>query len=444
MGVLNCQKCFNNDNKNKNEIITGNNLLKNQKVLFALDSRKSTLSPRTNSDSSNQNKLNHFLSTKEKYKKMSLKSKRYSSLEDEYMNELDYNTIEIPNDDDDEDSFDSIEEKKSYEKSENIQDSEENYKIRLKNAEELFGCDEDSSNRNSNNIHTNNINNQNYDNNINIDDEIKNTLDNKDKCDLNDFINEKIKEKRLNELKSEEKKTKEQTLENNSNEKSNYPRNYNIIIGNNCLNYNYQYNLYNNNFNDMPNLVNSNNYINQKIDEENEEYEQEKKIIDISDINNNNKDIYINKYKSSTFSQNELKNNDKNEILDIKYSIKSEEKNTRKGTKNEGSNEFINYNFSNNYQPQDDRSAISYEIEYIDENNNYVNDKENKNIIIENNEEICYDGGIDLNELSQKQKKRINFKENIELKLDSDINKIKENHNQYIITDAFCDYEPEI
>ena len=444
MGVLNCQKCFNNENKNKNEIITGNNLLKNQKVLFALDSRKSTLSPRTNSESTNQNKINHFFNNKEKYKKISIKSKKFSNLEDEYMNELDYNTIEIPNDDDDEDSQDSIEEKKSYEKSENVQDSEENYKKRLKNAEELFGCSEESSNKNSNNIHTNNNSNnninQNIDNNININDEIKNTLDNKDKCDLNDFINEKIKEKRINELILEEKKTKDQTLENNSNEKANCPRNYNIIIGNNCLNYNYQYNLYNNNFNDMGNWgsPNSNNYINQQIDEENEEYEQEKKIIDISDINNN--DININKYKSSTFSQNY----EKNEILDKKNSVKSEEKNTRKGTKNEGSNEFVNYNFSNNYQPQDDRSAISYEIEYIDDNNNFDNDENNKNIIIGNNEEMDINNGIDLNKLSQKQKKRLNFIENIEQKLDSDINKIRENHNQYIITDAFCDYEPEI
>ena len=406
MGVLNCQKCFNNDNKNKNEIITGNNLLLNQKVLFALDSRKSTLSPRTNCESSNQNKLNHFLHNKEKCKKMSLKSKKFSSLDDEYTNELDYNTIEIPNDD--EDSFDSIEEKKSYEKSEKNQDSEENYKIRLKNAEELFGYDEDSLNRNSNNLHmnTNNNNNnfiQNYDN----DDEIKKTLDTKDKCDLNDFINEKIKEKRINELNSEEKITKEQTLENNSNENAKSQSNYNIIIGNNCLNYNYQCNLYNN-FSDIQNFGNLNNYINQKIEEENEEYEQEKNIIDISDINNNN-DINLNRYKSSTFSQNELKNKEKNEILDKKNSIKSEEINTRKGTKNEGSNEFINYNFSNNYHPPDDRSAISYEIEYIDDNNNYDNENNNKNIIIENKEEIDINNGIDLNRLSHLQKKNNKF-----------------------------------
>ena len=40
--------------------------------------------------------------------------------------------------------------------------------------------------------------------------------------------------------------------------------------------------------------------------------------------------------------------------------------------------------------------------------------------------------------------KKIRFIENIEQKVENEIDKIKENHNQYIITDAFCDYEPEI
>ena len=96
--------------------------------------------------------------------------------------------------------------------------------------------------------------------------------------------------------------------------------------------------------------------------------------------------------------------------MDKKNSVKSEEKNTRKGTKNEGSNEFVNYNFSNNYKPQDDRSAISYEIEYIDDNNNLNNDenvtKSDKNEIKDlmhdsNNSSFCliFDSKEEKNEL---------------------------------------------
>ena len=58
MAVLNCQKCFNKNNKNYSEIITGNNLLNSQKVLFTLDSRKTSLSSKTNSDNFNINKIN--------------------------------------------------------------------------------------------------------------------------------------------------------------------------------------------------------------------------------------------------------------------------------------------------------------------------------------------------------------------------------------------------
>lgn len=48
-----------------------------------------------------------------------------------------------------------------------------------------------------------------------------------------------------------------------------------------------------------------------------------------------------------------------------------------------------------------------------------------------------------INNNERKKDKQIFIKE-IEKKLRDDIYKIKDLHNQYIITDAFCDYKPDI
>ena len=411
MGVLNCQKCFNNDNKNSNEIITGNYMPKNQKILFALDSYNTSLSPTTSNENLSQNKINYCFNNKDKNGKKQIKSKKESSTEEEL---IDYNnTIEIAYDDND------SEENELSKNFVDEQDSLEEYKIRLKQAEELFGCDEDSSFKNNSNNNTDKISNKN----IKINGDIKNNKNIKnDNCYLNDFINGKIKENKKSELKAEKICPNINLNEENINNNKIYNQsNYNIISGDNCISNNYQYNFNNNS--DLRYNFGFLNYINQKIDEENEEYEeQEVKLIDISDLNC--------KYKSSTFSQYEIKNIEQSTIFENKNSIKSEEIKTRKGTKNEGSNENINYNYTNNYKPQDDKSAISYEIEYIDENNNTDNIKSS------GNEEKIKNVGI--------KKKNKRFIENIEQKLEDEIEKIKENHNQYIITDAFCDYQPEI
>ena len=209
-------------------------------------------------------------------------------------------------------------------------------------------------------------------------------------------------------------------------------------IGNTSFNYNNQNNLYINNFNDVGG--NYNNIINQKIDEENEEYEQDKDIIDLSD-SNINLNININKCKSLTFSQ---KNLEKCTLSDNKTN-KSEELKTRKGTKIEETNYNLNYYDSNNNQKEDDRSVISYEIEYVENCNNKNNEEEdleeeNKDII--NNDENNFDESN--NEKKEKENKRINFINNIELKITDNINKLKDYQDRYIITDAFCDYDPEI
>ena len=427
MGVLNCQKCFHNENKNLSEIITGNNLLSNQKVLFALDSRKTSLSPKTNSDNFNMNKINCFVN-KDKNKRISLKSKKESKTEEDYITDLDYETIEIPYDE-----IDSIEENENEEYFKN-NNSESDYKIRLKNAEELFGSEKEFSIKNNS---LNLVNNNNYidiNNEDNSGDKFKNDLIINQKSNLNDFINKKIKEKTANEFQKEEIKKE---IYENINNNPYYQSNYNIIIGNNCLNYNYQYNLYNNNYNELG-LSNGNNYkyINQKIDEENEEYEQEKEIINISDINN--------KYKSSTFSQYEIKNIEQNTINSNKNSIKSEAIKTRKETKKEENNKYGNIYSKNNCQHSEERSAISYEIECIDDNNN--NNLENnynyKNNLI-GKEKININNEINIFN-TEKDKKKIYFIENIERKINDIIDIIKDSHNHYIITDSFCDYEPEI
>ena len=432
MGVLNCQKCFNNDNKNKDEIITGNYLLKNQKVLFALDTRKTSTSPTSGAEIFNQNQSNSYKNYKDKIKKLPFKSKKEFNIDDDLI-DFDYNTIEIPNNESDSDYI--PEQNKNPQKLVNNLDSERKYKLKLKNEEELFGYEEDSLIKNtSSNIqyNTNNSNNI-IDNdsikNIKINEEIQNNFINGNKNDLNDFINAKIREDRKNKIKEEEK---DKTNENNKKRKD-FEKN-NLNIGNNYLkyNYNFHYNLYNINIGDIDYNLGNNKYINQKIEEENEEYEPEKKVIDLSEANN--------KYKSSTYIQNEIKNIDQNHTFEKKITIKSEEIKTRKETKNEISNENVNYNYSNNYKPPEERSAISYEIEYIDDNNNMEN-AENSDLK-ENGEEIDFDNELNMSEDSLKERKELKFIENIEEKLDNNIEKIRETHNQYIITDAFCDYIP--
>ena len=98
MGVLNC-KCFQSDIKGINEIITGNNL-KPHKLILALDSLKTTLSPKISSENFNlkQNK-DFFYNNKDKNSRLSLKSKKESSTEEDIIiNDIDYNTIEICSD----------------------------------------------------------------------------------------------------------------------------------------------------------------------------------------------------------------------------------------------------------------------------------------------------------------------------------------------------------
>ena len=422
MGVLNCN-CLHNDTKNINEIITGNNL-KAQKLVFALESCKTTLSPRNSSEFFNTSQNNNFQNNKGKNKEMSLKSKKESNTEEEIIiNDIDYNTIEIicDNSDSNEEKHDKKTEKNNLEKIHNI---------KIKNKEELFGNDEDPLVKNKSSTllnekkiskENNNTNNNNNDSDI----KIQNNLLINDQSNLNNFINEKIKEKRKSELENEKNGDKKEI------DNKNYHKKYNLIIGNSAFNYNYQYNIYNISYND---LGGNYNYIDQKIDEENEEYEQEKEIINISDIN-------LNVYKSSTFSQCETKNLEKETIFEKQISTKSEEIKTRKETKNEGSNDNVPYYSLNEDKRPEERSAISYEIDYVEE---YINTDTNNEEQIKDNNLNVNNNNIETDNINGKDSKRLNFKQNIELKINDNINKIKDYHDQYIITDAFCDYDPEI
>ena len=160
----------------------------------------------------------------------------------------------------------------------------------------------------------------------------------------------------------------------------------------------------------------------------------EKEIINISDIN-------LNVYKSSTFSQCETKNLEKETIFEKQISTKSEEIKTRKETKNEGSNDNVPYYSLNEDKRPEERSAISYEIDYVEE---YINTDTNNEETIKDNNLNVNNNNIETDNINGKDSKRLNFKQNIELKINDNINKIKDYHDQYIITDAFCDYDPEI
>lgn len=402
MGVLNCQKCINNDSKISDEIVTGKSQLKNHNVVFSLDSRKTTFSPKINTDNFYHNK-NNLLKNKDKNKR-SFQSKKASNTEEDFI--TDFETIEIPYDE-----TDSDEENENEICFKNNNDNKVNYNIRLRNAEydgpKYFDL------KNNVNANINCKRNNKFPNNLVIN----------GKFNLNDFINKKIQEKTAKEFQEE--------INENRNiiaDRPYFQSNYNAIIGNNGLNYNYQNNYINQN--DIR-LFNRKNYINQQIDEEKEEYEQENKIINISYINNN-------KYKPSTFSQYGIKNFD--HILYNEISIKSEEVKIRKEFNNEKSKEYENdLNDSNINQSPEEKSAISYEIEYIDEINNNlekgeVKEKENKIIDIENK------ANTDIHIYNEKCK--LYFIENIEGKVNDNIDIIKDCHNQFIITDSFCDYIP--
>ena len=394
MGSLNCQKCFNNEYKISDELITGNNQLKSKKVVLALD----TFSQNYTCDNYCQNNIvqsNRMNSIKEKSKRSSCnRGKRgKKNEEEESNNNLEYNTMEIVYNDNFSNSYEENEEEENSEL-----DSEDNYNIRLKNAEELFGCDEQTSSINESiNDNKNTINCDNF----KINDKIKKNMIVNGNDNLNDLINEKLREK-------EEKifESNKNDKEINGNKENTYS-NYNIIIGNSCLHYNYQYNLYNNDIE----LLNGGNNINQKI---NREYLKKGNIID------------NNKYKSSTFSNFEKKDLDNNENSQFEDTIKSEDIRRNKNENNE-------------YQIEEGKSVISYEVETLDDNINKNNSKETiEDEIINIKDQMNL-----VNNNERKKDKQIFIKE-IEKKLRDDIYKIKDLHNQYIITDAFCDYKPDI
>ena len=395
MGSLNCQKCFNNEYKVSDELITGNNPLKTKKVVLALDS----FSQKYTCDNYCQNNIiqsNRMDSIKERNKRFSYyRGKRgKKNEEEESNNNLEYNTMEIVYNDNFSNSFDENEEEENSEL-----DSEDNYNIRLKNAEELFGCDDQASSINESiNDNKNTINNC---DNFKINDRIKKNIIVNGNDNLNDLINEKLREKK--EKKFESNKNDKEI---NGNKENSYS-NYNIIIGNSCLHYNYQYNLYNNDIE----LLNGGNNINQKI---NREYLKKGNIID------------NNKYKSSTFSNFEKKDLDNNENSQFEDTIKSEDIRRNKNENNE-------------YQIEEGKSVISYEVETLDDNINKNNSKET----IEE-EIINIKDQMNLVNYNETKKDNLIFIKEIEKKLRDDIYKIKGLHKQYIITDAFCDYKTDI
>ena len=96
MGSLNCQKCFNNEYKISDELITGNNLLKTKKVVLALDSFSQNYTC-DNYCQNNNLQSNIMNSIKDKSKRLSsYRWKRGKKNEEkESNNNYEYNTMEI-------------------------------------------------------------------------------------------------------------------------------------------------------------------------------------------------------------------------------------------------------------------------------------------------------------------------------------------------------------
>ena len=98
-----------------------------------------------------------------------------------------------------------------------------------------------------------------------------------------------------------------------------------------------------------------------------------------------------------------------------------------------------NKNVSNEIQIEEGKSVISYEVETLDDNMNKNNSKET----IEE-EIINIKDQMNLVNYNETKKDNLIFIKEIEKKLGDNIYTIKDLHKQYIITDAFCDYKPDI
>ena len=315
MGVLNCQKCINEENKIVNELLLEGKGCKSRRVITALESQDTNSTPPTIAKYLNEEKINcSNFNKNERLKKIYLEIKKGNK---DAIYDLDYNTLDIINNESDsyldfqneeiEKNFNNI----IYEKdNDNIEDLDEIYKILKTNG--------------------------------------NNDLD------INDFINQKIKE---NEQKEEENVQKDEIIDN--------PDNYKIIYDKNMNNY--QNNFKYNGFSDLE-LSEDGNNINDKIIEEKEEYENEESSF---------KNTKVLRHNSASIAQSKIKSIEINKKSTKSEKIKIEDHTSQKD--NIISDKSNNFNNSNNALKQIiGKSVTSYELE--SDNPNFENCNNIKNI----------------------------------------------------------------
>ena len=323
MGVLNCQKCINLENKRINELCLGQNDHKSRRVITALESQDTNSSPPKMAKYLNEEKINNsnFIDIN-KLKRIYSEIKKGNK---DAIYDLDYNTLEI-----------------IYNESDSYYDFQE----------------KESENKNY-------FNENNKDDNLEENVELHKYLKSKgnNDLDINDFINQKIKESQEAQIKVEGKDANIQNYEILDN-----PENYKIIYdkNSNCLQNNFLYNA----FSDLElSEDENNNNINNKIIEEKEEYENDES----SFKNTKTKEI---RHYSANLTQKKIKDIDLNKI---KKSVISEKiKNKTDISEKENLNHYKSINSNNNSINKQfiGKSITSYEVESDNnpniENNNYI------------------------------------------------------------------------
>ena len=321
MGVLNCQKCINEENKIINELLLEGKKNKSRRVITALESQDTNSTPPKMAKYLNEEKVNSSnFSKNERLKRIYLEIKKGNK---EAIYDLDYNTLDIINNESDsylefpnEDIENDFKDINHLNDNDNVEDFDEIYKIFKTNG--------------------------------------NNDLD------INDFINKKIKESQNDQIKEEFVQNNE-IIDNLDNYKIVYDKNMN----------NYQNNFKYNGFSDLE-LSEDGNNLNDKIIEEKEEYENEESSFkDIKELKNNSANLTQTKNKSIEINKKSIKSE----------KIKKKEKTNEKENKfNNKSNIFNN---SNSVIKQiAGKSITSYELESDNpniENCNNINDINNSN-----------------------------------------------------------------
>ena len=308
MGVLNCQKCINLENKRYNELLIGRNGQKSRKVITALESQDTNSTPPKIAEYKNEEKINNlnFIS-KEKLRQIYLEIKKGNK---DAIYDLDYNTLEIICNESD--SYYDFQEKESEIKN-NINDNYENDNI--EQYEELHKFLKSGNND----------------------------------LDINDFINQKIKENQEAQIKVEGEDINMQNKEIIDN-----PDNYKIIYDKNLngLQNNYKYNA----FSDLElSEEENNNNLDNRILEEKEEYENDEssfKNIKLKEL----------RHYSANLTQQKVKDI---ELIKMKKSIRSEKIKNKTGIsekENINNNKSINSN-NNSIYKHAGKSITSYEVE---------------------------------------------------------------------------------